>query len=317
MSTTALTTTGSNLPAANNVMAAAEQYLESFGNKLSKTHKQQFLQICSAFGLNPFLREIYGVPFGDKFNIIVGYEVYLKRAETCGQLAGWRAWTEGDGKQMKGCIEISRRDWERPFYHEVYLTEYDQNNSMWKSKPMTMIKKVAIAQGFRLAFPVDMGGMPYTSDEIDTTPQIEATTKSHDTITRADANRIVEALKKASLAVEEVFEAFQVKRLGELEKGELDRVFDWIADNAVLPTEVVDADPEADEKQGVDGRHDLEQSFYALLAKLSDLRGEMPDDTIDNLTNGKLSCQIDIEGKPDNFIKDLIMQLENEIAKEA
>jgi phage recombination protein Bet len=142
------------------------QYLDSFGNKLSAQHRNQFIQICSAFGLNPFIREIYGIPFGDKFNIIVGYEVYLKRAEASGKLAGWKAWTEGEGRHLKGCISITRKDWTEPFYHEVLLVEYDQANSMWKQKPATMLKKVAIAQGFRMCFPAELGGIPYTSDEI-------------------------------------------------------------------------------------------------------------------------------------------------------
>lgn len=150
-------------------------YLNSFGNKLSDKHRNQFIQIARAFNLNPFIREIYGIPYGDNFSIIVGYEVYLKRAENSGQLAGWKAWTDGEGASLKGCVEITRKDWEKPFYHEVYLEEYDQKNSMWKSKPRTMIKKVAIAQGFRMAFPVELGGMPYTADEL---PKIETDNES-------------------------------------------------------------------------------------------------------------------------------------------
>lgn len=141
-------------------------YLKSLGNKLKDEDRQKFIQISKAFNLNPFIREIYGIPYGNNFNIIVGYEVYLKRAERSGTLEGWKAWTEGEGKALKGCVEITRKGWTRPFYHEVYLDEYDQGNSMWKSKPRTMIKKVAIAQGFRMAFPVELGGIPYTADEI-------------------------------------------------------------------------------------------------------------------------------------------------------
>jgi len=152
------------------LMQSIDKYLESMGNKLTQKHRTQFIEIASAFQLNPFIREIYGIPYGDNFNIIVGYEVYLKRAETSGQLAGWRAWTDGEGNNIKGCVEISRKDWEKPFYHEVYLEEYDQKNQMWKSKPRTMIKKVAIAQGFRMAFPVELGGIPCTADEL---PSVE------------------------------------------------------------------------------------------------------------------------------------------------
>lgn len=143
-----------------------EEYLQSFGNKLTPKHRNQFIQIARAFNLNPFIREIYGIPYGDNFNIIVGYEVYLKRAENSGILGGWRAWTEGSGADLKGCVEITRKDWTAPFYHEVFFEEYDQKNTMWKTKGRTMIKKVAIAQGFRLAFPVELGGIPYTADEL-------------------------------------------------------------------------------------------------------------------------------------------------------
>lgn len=143
-----------------------EEYLSSLGNNLSPKHRNQFIQIARAFNLNPFIREIYGIPYSGNFNIIVGYEVYLKRAENSGMLGGWRAWTEGEGASLKGCVEITRKDWTAPFYHEVYFEEYDQKNSMWKSKGRTMIKKVAIAQGFRMAFPVELGGIPYTADEL-------------------------------------------------------------------------------------------------------------------------------------------------------
>jgi len=161
------------------------EYLDSFGlaTQLTDKEKKQFMEVAVAFQLNPFKREIYCIPYktknGRKLSIITGYEVYLKRAERSGKLAGWKVWTEGSLKDntLKACIEIRRKDWEQPLYHEVYFSEYAQKtynqktgkyelNSMWASKPFTMIKKVAIAQGFRLAFPDELSGMPYTADEL-------------------------------------------------------------------------------------------------------------------------------------------------------
>jgi phage recombination protein Bet len=186
-------------------------YLKSLGNNLSEQHIKKFVHIAKAFQLNPFIREIYGIPFSNNFNIIVGYEVYIKRAERSGMLGGWKAWTEGSGAELKGCIEIKRKDWEQPFYHEVYFDEYNQNNSMWKSKPRTMIKKVAIAQGFRLAFPVELGGIPYTADEIDITSTTDGGTPIETTIETEVANannedttnNVVEALKQLGLETKE------------------------------------------------------------------------------------------------------------------
>ncbi len=94
-----------------------DNYLVSIGNTLKPEQRNQFVQLAKAFNLNPFTREIYGIAYGNNFNIIVGYEVYLKRAERSGMLAGWRAWTEGNGQSLRACVEIKRKDWESPFYH--------------------------------------------------------------------------------------------------------------------------------------------------------------------------------------------------------
>ncbi|QOQ95363.1 recombinase RecT [Helicobacter cinaedi] len=131
--------------------------------------------------LNPFLREIYAVGYKDKFNIIIGYNAYLKRAEMTGLLGYWNHWTEGTGENMKAVIEIHRKDFTGPFRHEVYLAEYKQDTQIWRSKPITMIKKVAVAQGFRLAFPTEFGSMPYIQEEYDPEmdqPQPQADPKS-------------------------------------------------------------------------------------------------------------------------------------------
>lgn len=144
----------------------AGEYLASMGNKLPENQRTQFLEICKAFCLNPFKREIYAVPYGNDFNIIVGFEVYLKRAERSGKLSGWKVWTEGEGADIKAVIEIHRKDFDFPFVHEVYLSEYSTGKAMWARSPKTMIKKVAMSQGFRLCFPDELGGIPYTQEEI-------------------------------------------------------------------------------------------------------------------------------------------------------
>lgn len=156
-------------------------YLETMNlaTSLNASQKQQFIEICGAFGLNPFKREIYASKYGENFSIIVGYETYIKRAERSGNLAGWNVTTEGvlDPKniaqsQIKATITIYRKDWSYPFVHEVWFSEYCQKTKdgyptkFWKDKPYTMLKKVAISQGFRLCFSDELGGMPYTSEEI-------------------------------------------------------------------------------------------------------------------------------------------------------
>lgn len=157
-------------------------YLDTIGvtNKLSNSQKEQFIEIAQCFKLNPFKREIHAVVYSGKdgkqtLSVITGYEVYIKRAERSGKLDGWKAWIKKDGESLEsliGCIEIYRKDWNRPFYHEVYFSEvankngYGKYTSFWLKAPKFQLKKVAISQGFRLCFPDELAGIPYTSDEL-------------------------------------------------------------------------------------------------------------------------------------------------------
>lgn len=135
-----------------------------------------FANICKKFDLNPLpvFREVYLVKYGNNpATILTGYETYLKRADRTEKYGGMKAWTEGtlEAKTLKGCVEVYRKDWQRPLYHEVLFEEYAQKksdgslNRFWKEKPHTMIKKVAISQAFRLAFPDEFSGLPYTREE--------------------------------------------------------------------------------------------------------------------------------------------------------
>lgn len=137
---------------------------------------QLFLIQARLWELNPFKREIYLVKYSPQqpASIVIGFESFLKRAERTNKLKGWKAWTEGEcmGKDFKAIIEIHRADWNQPFVHEVFFDEYKAVKPdgtltrFWASKPRTMLKKVVISQGFRLCFPDELGGMPYTAEEV-------------------------------------------------------------------------------------------------------------------------------------------------------
>ena len=130
-----------------------------------------FMGIAKSFGLNPLKREIHFVKYGNAAaSIIVGYEIYLKRAERTGKLDGWKCWIEGD----KAVIEIKRKDQSIPIKWEVDRKEFDKAQSTWKTMPNFMLKKVAIAQGFRLAFPDELGGLPYLAEELPQTAKISS-----------------------------------------------------------------------------------------------------------------------------------------------
>ncbi|GGG03157.1 MULTISPECIES: phage recombination protein Bet [Cysteiniphilum] len=237
------------------------KYLESMGNDLNPVHRTQFIELAKAFNLNPFTREIYGVKYGDNFNIIVGYEVYIKRAERSGQLNGWYAWTEGNCEiksktikrrnkktgeyfdvtvnypvgDMVAKIEIYRKDWDKPYKHKVHLSEYAQENEMWASKPRTMLEKVVIAQGFRRAFSVELGGMPYTKEElpppsepIDVTPQNEQPKQKP--ATHPTANKIFSKLKSEGMNTKQMQQFAAYAKLISSDADSCARVFNNFAE---------------------------------------------------------------------------------------
>jgi len=73
---------------------------------------------------------------------------------------------------MKAVVEIFRKDWTHSFIHEVYWEEAVSKKKdgsptqFWAKQPRFQLRKVATAQAFRLAFPDELGGLPYESAEL-------------------------------------------------------------------------------------------------------------------------------------------------------
>lgn len=188
-------TQGNTVAEAVDFKAKAQEYLKSQGNKLPEKHLAQFLELAQSFQLNPFKREIYAIGYADKWNIVTGFEVYLKRAERSGLLDGWDVEDSGSVEKgdLKATITIYRKDRKYPFKHTVYYKEVVQKNkegnpnSIWEKTPVYMTKKVAMSQGFRLCFPDELAGMPYVEDEMpraeeprNVTPKAEEPKKEDD-----------------------------------------------------------------------------------------------------------------------------------------
>ena len=149
------------------------EYLDTTGltKSLLPKEKAMFVNMARLYGLNPFKREIYCTVYGEgqyrQCSIVTGYEVYLKRAERIGKLDGWQAQITGslqDGT-LAATVTIWRKDWTHPFTHTAFYTECVQTskktgepNAIWRKMPSFMVRKVAIAQAFRLCFSDEFGG---------------------------------------------------------------------------------------------------------------------------------------------------------------
>lgn len=148
-----------------------------------------FFQLCKAQNLNPFLREAYLIKYGtEKATIVVGKETFTKRADLLPQNDGFSAgiivltnnkevmYREGSliiiGEIILGGWAVAyRKDRTHPVRAEVSISEYTRYNKegkptrAWKEMPATMIRKVALVQALREAYPQDFGGM-YTPEEM-------------------------------------------------------------------------------------------------------------------------------------------------------
>lgn len=211
-----------------NVPSVTEKQLNEFldisgvGRNLAADKRRQFVEIAKAYGLNPFKREIYCVAYGGQTSIITGYEVYIKRAERTGKLDGWNVEIEGKDNDMKAILTIYRNDWKQTFKHEAYFeeaanrTKDGELNSVWKKMPRFMLKKVAIAQGFRLCFSDELGGMPYTGDELgvdEKKQQVEAKPASDKHAEAVEAVEILELPQEALNALSQAQSKAQLKQI--------------------------------------------------------------------------------------------------------
>lgn len=162
--------------------AIVRNYLTKGNGKVTDQDLVQFIQVCRFNQLNPFLNEAYLIKYGDQpAQMVVSKEALMKRAETNEKYDGIKAGiiiktADGNLVNREGCFyengdellggwaEVYRKDRKYPYVANVRLSEYSTGKSMWLAKPSTMIRKVAVVQALREAFPVQLGAM-YTSEE--------------------------------------------------------------------------------------------------------------------------------------------------------
>lgn len=145
-----------------------------------------FLETCRQYKLNPFTKEAYLIHYDNNSDatassIVLGKACYMQMAERHPQYDGFEAGVivmangqlfnregavvyEGEAL-LGGWAKVYRKDRSRPSYSEVKFSEYDTGKSLWKAKPATMIRKVALVQALREAFPTTFGTL-YDESEI-------------------------------------------------------------------------------------------------------------------------------------------------------
>ena len=166
-----------------------KKYLVSGGGNVTDGEVMMFLSLCRYQHLNPFLKEAYLIKYGsnDPATIVTGKDVFTKRADATPNYAGKQAGVividaKGDVVEREGAFVLPKETlvggWAKVFikghdtpeYAAVSLEEYigrkksGEINSNWSKRPATMIRKVAVVQALREAFPDRFQGM-YAQEE--------------------------------------------------------------------------------------------------------------------------------------------------------
>ncbi|WP_461243639.1 phage recombination protein Bet [Secundilactobacillus muriivasis] len=155
-------------------------YLVSGSGNVTDQEVVMFMQLARFQHLNPFLNEAYLVKFGNSpASIIVSKEAFMKRANANKHYQGIKAGimvARGDEiKQLDGAVKLPKdkliggwatvkRDDREDTHVEIAFEEFSKGQSTWKSMPNNMIRKSAIVNALREAFPEQLGDM-YTEDD--------------------------------------------------------------------------------------------------------------------------------------------------------
>lgn len=165
-------------------------YLVNGSGAVSDQEVVMFLNLCRFQHLNPFLREAYLIKFGSNpATMVTGKEVFTKRARRNKDYRGFEAGiiVAGEGGSIEnrtgtfklpnevlvgGWAKVYIEGFASPVESAVSLDEYiglkkdGEVNGQWAKKPATMIRKVALVQALREAFPEDFQGM-YSQEEVE------------------------------------------------------------------------------------------------------------------------------------------------------
>ena len=170
-------------------------YLVNGNGSVTGQEIQMFIALCKYQKLNPFLREAYLIKYGNQpATMVVGKDTFTRRAAQIEDCDGYEAgvvvmgednmleYREGalvlpEETLVGGWSNVYRRSRQRPTKITIGFDEYvgrkgdGSINSMWTVKPGSMIRKVALVQALREAFPTDFMGM-YVPEERQVDPTV-------------------------------------------------------------------------------------------------------------------------------------------------
>ena len=168
-------------------IAIVRNYIAKGDSSITDDEAINFMKLCQYQKLNPFLNDAYLVKYKSYVDgkdpvasTIVSKEFFMKRAQENpdydGIQAGIIVLRDGKPIDLEGSFKLDAdilvggwaivylKTKKYPSVSRVSFTEYNTGKSTWKTKPLTMIRKVAEAQALREAFPKEFNGL-YVEEE--------------------------------------------------------------------------------------------------------------------------------------------------------
>lgn len=123
----------------------------------TNTEFELLMYMADKYNLDPLLKQIWLVKFGDKpAQIYAGRDGFLEIAHRSGHFDGMETVVhfDDDKKPINAVCTVWRNDMTHPIKSDVLFSEYTTGMNLWKSKPAVMIGKVAESVALRKAFSV-------------------------------------------------------------------------------------------------------------------------------------------------------------------
>lgn len=120
------------------------------------------------FTFEDFLQKnVYAVPFSNTYSLITSIDYARKIGAKSGVVGKSRPeFEESDGKIISCTVTVQKKSNGHigDFTETVYFDEYNTGRNLWKSKPRTMIAKVAEMHALRMACPEELS-QAYVEEE--------------------------------------------------------------------------------------------------------------------------------------------------------
>lgn len=175
-----------------------------------------FLELCKASGLNPFKKEAWCIKAGNRAQIMVGLNGYLKIANSHPQFDGMEIMLDSNekGELVSATCKVHRKDRKYPSTGIAFMREYRKETPIWKQMPSVMLGKVAKCIAIREAFPLETAGT-YAEEEMPETfaarNSLDAQILQDKAEARAYARRKAEKQEPPKEMIDQIFDGYDLK----------------------------------------------------------------------------------------------------------